>query len=374
MTVEVLCDTDKCTTANKLNIEKCTFDNNEAFQGSSVYLVQSRQMLLETTVCSSNFTNGRCGTTLTRGLACSGNVLLVSFSLTLTGSLLFAGNSLSAMSLHSSSVQLLPSTQVKFTNNHAINGAALCVVECSSMIVNSGAVLHFEGNQAFNYGGVKIVRHVHQVGGSSCFIYHSNWTLEPNDWNITVNFVENRASGQPNSIYIDSVYSCVWSAVETTFCWNGWFFEVNGKCLDFIKSGPAYITSTTSTNYTLYPGDCINLHNFIIHDDWGHNVTLETSLQVHSLDGNASLQRGYGDCVCMQSEILYYIDMSLHMYNNKNLPKCGDWNVRVLPLYDPALTNHTIQLLVRPSPQLPGIIPTFNHVQNISFQPGKDVF
>ena len=59
------------------------------------------------------------------------------------------------MSLHSSSVQLLPSTQLQFTNNHVINGAAFYVyiVECSSMIVRNGAVLHFEGNQVFNYGG-----------------------------------------------------------------------------------------------------------------------------------------------------------------------------------------------------------------------------
>ena len=100
--------------------------------------------------------------------------------------------------------------------------------------------------------------------------------------------------------------------------------------------------------YTLYPGNCINLHDFIVHDDWG--LTIETSLQVHILDGNVSLQRGYGDCVCINLD--YYSSYPF---------KCGDWNALVLPLYDPALTTH-IQLLVHPSPQLPGII------LNIDFQ------
>ena len=40
--------------------------------------------------------------------------------------------------------------------------------------------------------------------------------------------------------------------------------------------------------YSLYSGNCINLHDFIVHDDWGR--TIETSLQVHILDGNVSLQ------------------------------------------------------------------------------------
>ena len=58
----------ECSTdSNKLLIENSTFDSNTAFQGSSAYLSQSgkcSQPLLNTTVSSSNFTNGHCGTVL----------------------------------------------------------------------------------------------------------------------------------------------------------------------------------------------------------------------------------------------------------------------------------------------------------------------
>ena len=58
----------ECSTdSNKLLIENSTFDSNTAFQGSSAYLSQSgkcSQLLLNTTVRSSNFTNGHCGTVL----------------------------------------------------------------------------------------------------------------------------------------------------------------------------------------------------------------------------------------------------------------------------------------------------------------------
>ena len=60
------------------------------------------------------------------------------FSLTLNGSLLFSGNTQSALCLTASSIELLSSTQLQFTDNRGVNGAALHVVDCSSVIVNDG--------------------------------------------------------------------------------------------------------------------------------------------------------------------------------------------------------------------------------------------
>ena len=58
MTVDVLSNNNGCTTAgNKLVIQKCVFDDNEAFQRASAYMTQSSkssQTLLDTTVCCSN--------------------------------------------------------------------------------------------------------------------------------------------------------------------------------------------------------------------------------------------------------------------------------------------------------------------------------
>ena len=87
MTVDVPNDTIGCTTTgNKLVIEKCVFDNNEAFQGESACMSQNSktsQGLLYTVVCCSNFTNGQCDVTLAHCLLCSGDILLEHFPLVL---------------------------------------------------------------------------------------------------------------------------------------------------------------------------------------------------------------------------------------------------------------------------------------------------
>ena len=77
-----------------------------------------------------------------------------------------------------------------------------------------------------------------------------------------------------NSIYMDSIQSCVWAKYKNmTFCWKGWFFANGGSCLDQLRSGPAYITNNGPAKYTVYPGECINLRDFTVFDDWGNDIT-----------------------------------------------------------------------------------------------------
>ena len=96
----------ECSTdSNKLLIENSTFDSNTAFQGSSAYLSQSgkcSQPLLNTTVSSSNFTNGHCGAVLRNQfvLRCSGNVLIeFLLQVTFQGAVMFTGDRLEELAL-----------------------------------------------------------------------------------------------------------------------------------------------------------------------------------------------------------------------------------------------------------------------------------
>ena len=218
LTITAVYDNDACGCINaviKILIEKCNFENNKAYQGSSVYLEQSvtnTQFLLDTTISSSNFTNGHCHNGLQHKLECSGSVLLKSYQLTLKGFVIFSGNSLSAFSLRSSSIKLLSSTQLQFINNSAVDGAALHIVDCSSLVVNSGTNLFFKGNTASHRGGAIYFDtcNFEQAGSNDCFIRHSNSTLHPNEWKINVSFIENQAHHLGNSIYLDSIRSCIW--------------------------------------------------------------------------------------------------------------------------------------------------------------------
>ena len=127
---------------------------------TNAYMSQSSKSshtLLDTAVCCSNFTNGHCNVTLTNGLPCSGNVVLKYFQLTLDDVFLFSDSTVSAVSLYSSSIKLLPSAQLQFINNSALNGSALHIVDCSSLFVNTGAAILFKHNIAIHRGGAMLL-------------------------------------------------------------------------------------------------------------------------------------------------------------------------------------------------------------------------
>ena len=190
ITVNALHSSNYCSAiGNKLLINNCAFDNNTALDGSSAFISQSGKecrTLLRTLVCDSNFTNAQCGISSQSEIYyCSGNILIELFSLTFRGVLLFSGNNLSALYLRSSLLKLLPSTQLQFINNSAINGAALHIVDCSSVVVNNDTSLLFKKNTASNNGGAIYVETLTCAFDKAwnCFIRHSNPTLHPDDWN-----------------------------------------------------------------------------------------------------------------------------------------------------------------------------------------------
>ena len=139
------------------------------------------------------------------GLPCYGNVFLESFLIFLKNKVTLNNNHLSALSLHFSTVELLPSTQLEFQDNNAVNGAAIYVVDCSSIIVNNNVKLFFQSNSVSNLGGAIYAESCHSldlIGVDSCFFRHTNSTLHPNDWGIIVHFCNN----SNNSIYVDSAF------------------------------------------------------------------------------------------------------------------------------------------------------------------------
>ena len=295
----------ECSTdSNKLLIENSTFDSNTAFQGSSAYLSQSgkySQPLLNTTVGSSNFTNGHCGTVLRNrlGFRCSGNVLVESMpQVTFHGAVMFIGDQqnsyISALSLRSSSIELSSSAQLQFINNSAVNGAGIHLVGSSSITLNNGSTLLFEHNTASGQGGAIYADTctLSQIDGLDCVI--SNPALHPDDWGVNITFIDNQlTSGQANAIYIDSVqsYDKQPNSFCGTFCWNGWFyinnFGVKENCTRQLRSGPAYYRYG-SLDYTIDSGD--SLHDQVqltIHDAWGKDITDPDKISIEFISGTA---------------------------------------------------------------------------------------
>ena len=363
LTVSAVYDSGCFNADNILLIENCTFDNNKAFQGSSVYLTQSgksQQPILDTTMSNSNFANGHCGDTLTHVLPCLGSVFLRFFPLILKGVSMFTGNSVSALGLRSSSIELLSSTQLQFINNSAVDGAALHIVDCSSLVVKSGTDLIFKNNTASHRGGAIYSETCtfEQTGGRDCFIRHSNTALHPDEWKINVNFSDNRAADLGDSIYTDSIQSCIWFDQSSPsndklsiFCWKGWFYKEN--CFSQLRSGPAYITGPTQ--YTLYPGECIDLKDFTVRDDWSNDITNQTNIQVDSICGAVNVinySQYYMYCQC---SLPIPIDQCPIYYYEFNRP-CTSTEISLESDCSLDYANHTSQILVHPHQLLSGIV------------------
>ena len=347
-------------TGNKLLIDNCKFTNNTGYQGASAYFSQNSncgQTVLSTTVSCSSFNGGYCSRLSSMNgykvfsLPCYGNVLLESFELILEGSVMFNSNHLSALSLRSSSIKLLPLTQLEFKDNEGINGAAIYVADCSSIIVNHNAVLIFQSNSASNLGGaiyVEICHNLGLTGVNSCFFRHANSTLHPNYWGITVNFTDNNMRGNrgccSNSIYVNTINFFPWpesllgNSTPKTFCWIGWTFKVNTytsvDCRDQLASGPAYVSNTGPSNYTVYPGEWLSLENYFVYDNWDNDITGQVSFDVDVVSGAGSVY------MCMDN---YQCD-----------PHCDQFQVRYQ--YDQDYADKSILLLVHPSQFLPGVL------------------
>ena len=355
--VDVVYDGHGCVNAdNKLLIENCSFDNNEGYQGSSAYFLGTSKdcrAVLNATLSFSSFTNNR-NCTKDKVLPCLGSVLLRRFPLTLNGNSFFSGNAQSALGLTASSIKLLPSAQLQFTNNNGFNGAALHIVDCSSVIVNDNTSLYFENNNASNHGDAIYSEACSQTKGE-CFIKHNNLSLEPDEWNVSVIF---NNSGD-SLIYMDSIKSCVWPkySKNTTFCWKGWNFRSTSKrdsCHKYLRSGPAFLTNNANrTKYTVYPGECINLEDFSVFDDFSNDITSETNLQVSVLSGDietvTKLQEPNCECTNLIppdtcSDRSYYRRCQPHEFVVKSLICSEGYN------------NGSSLILIHPSNQSYGIV------------------
>ena len=88
---------------------------------------------------------------------------------------------------------------------------------------------------------------------------------------------------------MDSAESCIWPNTDknTTFCWEGWsYFNSSGvrqPCHSQLTSGPAYISHTGPTKYTVYPGECIS--GFTVYDNWDNDITDRSDFQADLLFG-----------------------------------------------------------------------------------------
>ena len=165
-------------------------------------------------------------------------------------------------------------------------------------------------------------------------------------------FFNNQASILGNSIYMDSVQSCVWPkySKNVTFCWKEWHYDSH---LDQLRSGPASITNNGPTEHTVYPGECINLHGFTVFDDFGNNITAQTNLQVDILSGSSyAISYNEPDRKC-----IYHIGPGIcYLPINSSYRSCEHGEVAIRSDCEIDYASHGSQILIHPPYQSYGIV------------------
>ena len=236
------CYNDIHDTGNILSLSKCEFSENKAFMGSSAYFFQGsngERSLVNVEVSLTSFTGGTCfsRTSFARRygfLTCSGSVFLQKGSLLMKDDVVFSNNKYSAVELHSGFIKLSPGARLNFTKNNGTDGAALKVLDCSSVIVDYNTSMVFDSNVAISRGGAVYFEScdVSLSGGSQCFVRH-RLNLHPNDWKTNLTFSDNLASNSSNSIFLNNIRSYIWPLSQTPLDLNsalsklfGWYCTI----------------------------------------------------------------------------------------------------------------------------------------------------
>ena len=207
---------------------------------------------------------------------------------------LFTYNKGSALALVTSSIYFLGEND--FFSNRGIDGGAIALFGSSSIVIDRGISLHFEGNRVTNRGGAIFNEYADKndyKNNPQCFVVHRDPFICPDDWGAVFEFAGNYDSQGLNSIYSTSILPCALSGgpaqeqVQQILCWKNWTYTSNGtndSCSNHIHTGPGYIREEISTPYTpfrlsqqednnisAYSGQNIPLH-YVAYDDLNHTV------------------------------------------------------------------------------------------------------
>jgi hypothetical protein len=140
----------------------------------------------------------------------SGAIYMQSMSIGFAGETLICNNLGTAILASSASIYM--AGNVIMQGNHGIKGGAANLVGSAKFVVQNGLNLTIKNNTALVYGGA--VYHVFPIIGVAgqneycTFVYYDR-TVDPNDWNASLSFIDNEAAREGQSFYISSLDSCV---------------------------------------------------------------------------------------------------------------------------------------------------------------------
>ncbi len=177
-----------------------------------------------------------------------GTVSIFSSVVYFYGNNTFKENSGTALALANSDVIFYTGYAI-FLGNVGFHGGALALFHSSTVNLDSGTNIMFDSNMAMTRGGAMYVSFLsgqHKYCEKCCFVRHLKSHLTPDDWNVSVIFVNNTDSGgvSPNAIYATTLLPCTFMGlINQTFCWKGWHYYNSSISSPQLMDCPTYINT-----------------------------------------------------------------------------------------------------------------------------------
>ena len=151
-----------------------------------------------------------------------------------------------------------------FANNSANRGAGIILLGSSTIELGHNTKLVFRNNSAGTFGGAVHAVHISRENlrtDLNCFFRYVDPTIAPDDWNVTVEFVDNwdQKRSSRNSIFATSTLPCsivggsgVFNSNSTNrvFCWKGWSYYNSSTEEDPVECGSQISSDIGRLQYT----------------------------------------------------------------------------------------------------------------------------
>ncbi len=275
------------TITNSIVFNQVEWMNNIARLGSAVDLSRwhlTTGFLLEPVFIDCNFTQNTVEYTQRTGTPQgAGTVYADTVSIVFERNVTFLNNIGSAIVSTDGKITFADSTTATFESNNAEFGAAIALYNMAHLLLNEGVHLKFTANIAKLHGGAiywEGIGNHELVSSRNCFIRYTDSFVDPSEWPVMFEFINNTAGLSGNAIYGTTLLGCLWGGrpygqlldpqdeYKNVFCWNSpspsiqsvWNY-VNSSCNESIATSPGYFAYENGTvncgaqfNLSIIPG------------------------------------------------------------------------------------------------------------------------
>ncbi len=306
-------DCDQCVTGNDIALEGVNFTRNSAALGGAVDIFSSQMSVVATNTISfsgcswvnntaiigsavmltpeawNSLTDGYLPTPVFDKCTFTGNevvnqgssdpdlftsagALFISTSVVnFTSSVVFSGNTGSAIYINAGSINVLENTTVVFDGNHGDRGGALAMLGFSTIRAFRGSNVFFVNNQATDVGGAIYSSSTDETDyyfSRSCFLRFSDNIASPDEWEVDFYFVNNSAKRYGHSIYATSLLPCARAAainsseninVTDVFLWRPFHYSDSETPYNIASDPSTILLNVSMANLAISPGEVVNL-------------------------------------------------------------------------------------------------------------------